>query len=333
MTGLAVPQAPIPVTLLTGFLGSGKTTVLRHLLDQPEMAGTAVIVNEFGDIGLDHLLLERGEEGTLLLDSGCLCCALKSDLVITLQSMLERAERGDVPAFGRVVIETTGLADPGALIRTFWSDPLRLSRYRFQRTVTCVDAVAGAGTLERHGEARRQAALADLLLITKTDIQPGAPATRAVRRHNPTTPIREARFGDVTAAVVFAAAAGADLFDRLGDRETEHGTDIAAVSATAAGKLSWNLVEAGLGALTERYGDRLLRLKGLLAIDGVEGAVRVDAVQGLFHRAQILSQNIHEKPGSRLVAIAQGVDTSVLRHELLALMDRSVVQEQVRRPA
>jgi G3E family GTPase len=333
VSGLAVPQAPIPVTLLTGYLGSGKTTVLRHLLDQPEMAGTAVIVNEFGDIGLDHLLLERGEEGTLLLDSGCLCCALKSDLVITLQSMLGRAERGDLPAFDRVVIETTGLADPGALIRAFWSDPLRLSRYRHERTVTCIDAVAGAATLERHGEARRQAALADLLLITKTDIQSAAPASRAVRRHNPTTTIREARFGDVTAAVVFAAAANADPVDGPGDCETEHGTDIAAVSATAAGELSWNLIEAGLGALNERYGERLLRLKGLLAIEGVEGAVRVDAVQGLYHRPQILSQNIHETPGSRLVAIAQGVDPSVLRRELTALLDRSAVQEQVRRPA
>ena len=124
MSGLAIPQPPVPVIVLTGFLGSGKTTVLKYLLDHPEADGTAVIVNEFGDVGLDHLLLERGDENTLLLDNGCLCCTVKSDLVTTLQSMLDRAERAELPAFDRVVIETTGLADPGSLIRAFWSDPL-----------------------------------------------------------------------------------------------------------------------------------------------------------------------------------------------------------------
>ena len=172
VTSHVIAETPIPVTLITGFLGSGKTTLLRHLLGQPELADAAVIVNEFGDIGLDHLLLERGDESTLLLDSGCLCCTLQGDLVTTLQDLLDRRVRGDVPAFSRVMIETTGLADPGALIRMFWSDPLRLSRYTFDRTVTCVDAVTAVESLAEHREARRQIAFADILVVTKTDLGP-----------------------------------------------------------------------------------------------------------------------------------------------------------------
>jgi len=333
MTGLAVPQEPIEVTLLTGFLGSGKTTVLRHLLDQPEMAATAVIVNEFGDVGLDHLLLERSEEDTLLLDSGCLCCTLKSDLVVTLQSLLERAERGDLPAFERVVIETTGLADPGALISAFWSDPLRLSRYRFARTVTCIDAIAGAATLARHGEARRQAALADLMLITKTDMRSGDAVIPAARTHNREAPVREVRFGDVPAAALFAASTSGEPAGGSDMEGPRHASDIAAVSVTVAGALSWNVVETELGALTQKFGDRLLRVKGLLVVEGIDGAVRVDAVQGLFHRPDVLSQNLHGDPVSRLVEIAQGIDESVLRCALAALLDRSAAHEVVSRPA
>ena len=333
MIGLAVPQAPIPVTVLTGFLGSGKTTVLRHLLDQPEMAGTAVIVNEFGDIGLDHLLLERSEEDTLLLDSGCLCCALKSDLVNTLQSMLERAERGELPAFDRVVIETTGLADPGSLIRAFWSDPLRLSRYHFERTVTCVDALAGEATLENHWEARRQVALADLLLINKTDLDPGDRATCALRVVNRLAPAIKLCLGHVAATVIFAVSARGDLVDELDNQAPGHAADIAAVSTSIVGVLSWDQVEVELTDLTNRYGERLLRLKGLLAIDEIDGAVRVDAVQGLFHRPIVLSHNIRQPDASCLVAIAHGVDTGVLRRDLAALLDRSVVHEAFRRLA
>jgi G3E family GTPase len=327
MTGLAVPQDPIPVTLLTGFLGSGKTTVLKNLLKQPEMAGSAVIVNELGEIGLDHALLERSEEDTLLLDGGCLCCALRGDLVATLQSLLERGERGELPAFDQVVIETTGLADPGALIRTFWNDPLRLSRYRFARTVTCIDAVAGARTLERHAEARRQAAFADLLLVTKTDVATNDDARLAATALNRTAPAIEVRNGDLPAGVLLRAAhqgGGADLAD--GDLAAHH-DDIATISVYRPGVLNWSRLERALASLTERYGERLLRLKGLVTIDEFEDLLRVDAVQGRFHRPQAVAPSNRDVDGTRLIAIVQDVEPEVIRSELLSLLDSSAANE------
>lgn len=323
MTGLAVPQPPIPVTLLTGFLGSGKTTVLRHLLNQPEMGETAVIVNEFGDVGLDHLLLERGDESTLLLDSGCLCCTLKSDLVITLQSMLERRERGDVPAFERVVIETTGLADPGALIRTFWSDPLRLSRYGFDRTVTCVDAVAGPRTLTQHREARRQVALADDLIVTKIDMELPDRSLAAISDINPNAQVVTVTNGELPASVITApgsTTSPAIADDMVYDIEG-HLLGVTSVSVQGRRAIPWTHVERVLAAMVERYGERLLRLKGLIAIEGVAGLVRVDAVQGVFHRPVEMAMSKTGNKESRVVAIAENVDATVLRQDLEALLD------------
>ncbi len=333
MSGLVIPQAPIPVIVLTGYLGSGKTTVLKHLLAHPQADGTAVIVNEFGDVGLDHLLLERGDENTLLLDSGCLCCTVKSDLVTTLQSMLDRAERGELPVFDRIVIETTGLADPGSLIRAFWSDPLRLSRYVFSHTVTCVEAVNGEATLERHSEARRQAALADMLLITKTDLEPGAGVCRALDRLNCFAPMLDVPFGVASPDALLHVSPVRSDNDELTCGDSGHLADIVAVSASVRGGLLWNDIEAGLRELTQCHGDRLLRLKGLLMVDGIDGAVRVDAVQGLFHRPAILSPNRHERASSKLVAIAQGIDRDQLLSELTTLLDKSVVHKSLFGPA
>lgn len=179
----------IPVTLLTGFLGSGKTTVLNHLLHRPELSDTAVIINEFGEIGIDHLLVEEVSENLRVLNSGCLCCTVRGDLVDTLQELDARRTRGEVPAFSRVVIETTGLADPAPVLHTLMVDPEVVCRYRLDGVVTTVDAVNGEVTLDRHFEAVKQAAVADCLLLTKTDLVAtgaiGALTTR-LRALNPT---------------------------------------------------------------------------------------------------------------------------------------------------
>ena len=166
----AEPSPLIPVTLLTGFLGSGKTTVLNHVLQQPGMAGTAVIVNEFGEIGLDHLLVEKSTDDVVLLNSGCLCCTVRSDIVDTLLNLFTSRAAGRIPDFSRVVIETTGLADPAPILHTLISDPLVAARYTLDGVVTTVDAVNGGGTLDRQPEAVKQAAVADRLLVTKTDL-------------------------------------------------------------------------------------------------------------------------------------------------------------------
>src|SRR5207248_8013663 len=147
------PSALIPVTLLTGFLGSGKTTVLNHVLKQPEMAATAVIVNEFGEIGLDHLLVERSSEDVVLLNSGCLCCTVRGDIVDTLTNLFVDRVKGKVPFFTRVAIETTGLADPGPILHTLMTDPIVAARFMLDGVVTTVDAVNGAATLDTQSEA------------------------------------------------------------------------------------------------------------------------------------------------------------------------------------
>jgi len=156
-TQLAIPQEPLAVSVLTGFLGSGKTTLLRHLLAHPAMEETAVIVNEFGEIGLDHLLVEQVSEDTVLLNSGCLCCTVRGDLIASMRDLFRRRVKREVPPFQRLVIETTGLADPAPILQTIMSDPLLSERFRLDGVITTVDAASGAATLDRHIESVKQA--------------------------------------------------------------------------------------------------------------------------------------------------------------------------------
>ncbi|MTI44017.1 G3E family GTPase [Roseibium hamelinense] len=164
------PKPPIPLSIITGFLGSGKTTLLNRILKDPDMADTAVIINEFGEIGLDHLLVDQSNDGVLELSSGCLCCTIRGDLVTTLEDLLRRLDNGRLDRLSRVVIETTGLADPSPILHTIMLHPYIMMRYRLESVVTLVDAVNGLETLDNHEEARRQAAVADRLVITKTDL-------------------------------------------------------------------------------------------------------------------------------------------------------------------
>jgi G3E family GTPase len=200
------PLSLIPVTLLTGFLGSGKTTVLNHILKQPEMAATAVIINEFGEIGLDHLLVERSSEDVVLLNSGCLCCTVRGDIVETLTNLFVDRVKGKVPFFTRVAIETTGLADPAPILHTLMTDPIVAARYMLDGVVTTIDAVNGTGTLDRQPEAVKQAAVADRLLLTKTDLADGeARQTLEARLKslNPSAAVVPVAQGAVDPAVLF----------------------------------------------------------------------------------------------------------------------------------
>src|SRR5437879_5275907 len=200
------PSSLIPVTLLTGFLGSGKTTVLNHVLKQPGMAATAVIVNEFGEIGLDHLLVERSSEDVVLLNSGCLCCTVRSDIVDTLTNLFVDRVKGKIPFFARVAIETTGLADPAPILHTLMTEPIVSARYMLDGVVTTVDVVNGAATLDRQPEAVKQVAVADRLLVTKTDLS-GPPGRRELEARlnalNPTAPVIAVAQGAVDPARLF----------------------------------------------------------------------------------------------------------------------------------
>lgn len=361
----------IPVSLLTGFLGSGKTTLLNRLLKRPDMGETAVIVNEFGEVGLDHLLMESGSEDMTVLNSGCLCCTVRGDLIETMGRLFIRRAKGEVPAFKRLLIETTGLADPAPVLHTLMTDPLLAARYRLDSVIATVDAVNGQSTLDNHEEAVKQAAVADRLLLTKTDLatpEQVATLTARLKALNPGAPLLEVRNGDIAPAELFnaglynpetktadvrgwlreeafAAAHGGhdhhhdhDHGDEHHHHGAGHGQDphdvnrhdeqIRAFCLVLEQPLPWQAVTSALDALVSYRGPDMLRLKGILNVEGSDKPVVVHGVQHVFHPPAMLDEWPDEDRRSKLVFITRNIERGTIERLFAAFTDQAREAEQ-----
>ena len=330
--------ARTPVSIITGFLGSGKTTLLNHVLADPGMAGAAVIVNEFGEIALDHLLIATPNENTVLLSSGCICCTVRGDLVDTLRDLNAKRAAGKLPPFDRVLIETTGLADPVPIIQTVITDEKIAPQFELDGVITLVDAVNGMAQLDNQREAVKQAAVADRLLITKTDLADAASVEalqQRLTRMNPGVPMQHVSQGRVTPSDLFGTslkpqARGADIERWLPVaavnsvvHKNGHDDHIRAFCIYYDEPISNMGMTAWLMALASLRGANLLRVKGLLNVEGKP--VAVHAVQTLIHEPVSLAQWPDADRRSRLVFITRDMD----RAELEATLDMLRLQPSV----
>lgn len=330
----------IPVSILTGFLGSGKTTVLNRLLRSPELANTVVIINEFGDVGLDHELVESTSEDLVLLQSGCLCCTIRGDLTETLRSLALR-RRSDMLSFDRVVIETTGLADPIPILQTLIADALVAMDYRIDGVITTVDAATGSATLDRQEESLRQAAVADRIVLTKLDLVDSAQVEMLKQRLsgiNPGAPVIPALHGAVKADQLFDAGLynpatktldvqrwlNAAAFDETahghhGDEHHHHHHDrnrhdahIKAVCFTLEKPISQEVLGLWLDTIMLFKGADVLRIKGMVNVENYPGPMVLHAAQHIFHTPLMLNAWPSADRRTRIVFIGRDLDERAL---------------------
>ena len=342
----------VPVTLLTGFLGSGKTTLLRAILSEPGMEGTAVLINEFGEIGLDHLLVRSVHGDAIVLQNGCICCSLQADLQQGLRDVIDGRADGSFPPFERIVIETTGLADPAPIIQTLILDQMLKHQVRLANTIATVDAVNGAAQLHTHIESVRQVAVSDRLVITKSDIAPPA-SLQALRREiirlNPTAEVYDNQTKGFTArSLVIEGLADPDtklaevrrwlrFADGHGEDKDAHGhhhgedehdhdahgphnSSIRSFSLRVTEPLDWTAFGVWLTALLHRYGTQVLRVKGLLNVSDALGPVVLHGVQHIIHTPMHLDAWPDEDKSSRIVFIVQDLDPNLVRESLFTYL-------------
>ena len=323
---MAQRASPIVANILTGFLGAGKTTLLNALLSSPDLSDTAVIINEFGSIGIDHLLVESVGEDTVVLQSGCICCTIRGDLRQAILSLFDKRKAGLVPAFRRLVIETTGLADPAPIIATMTADLMLKYHFTMGNIIAVVDAPNGRHTLENHPESARQVAVADRIVVTKTDLA-GDETVRDLMHllssMNPAAtleaidPRRNAASLLLTEDIHDLDARGREVrrwisAERFHDHAhapagdvNRHGT-ITATAITASHALSWPRFASWLSMLVNRHGERILRLKGIVEIEGQDAPVVVHGVQHLIHKPTHFNHWPQGRRQTVLVFITEG---------------------------
>ena len=365
MSDTDMASTSIPVALLTGFLGSGKTTLLNRLINDPALKDTLVLINEFGEIGIDHHLIQAVDAEMVVMASGCLCCTIQSDLAKTLRQMALKRVRGEVPAFKRVVLETTGLADPAPIIHTLMEDPLIGSHYRLDGVITTVDAVTGSQTLDRQIEAVKQAAVADRIVLTKTDLaegDAGAKLIERLRRLNPGAPILAAATGEATAARLFDAGLydpatksldaqrwlNAEAYE-VHEHDQGHGHDhahghdhdhdsaqdphdvnrhdkrIHAVCLTLDEPIDWDGFALWAQSLAAYRGEDLLRLKALINVKGNDKPIAVHGVQHLFHPPAELPAWPSDDRRSRIVLITRDMSRDMLEDSLKKCLSSTIL--------
>ncbi|MBC26951.1 MAG: GTP-binding protein [Rhodospirillaceae bacterium] len=336
-----------PITIITGFLGSGKTSVLNHLLSDENFADTAVIINEFGEVGIDHLLVDTSfeEDEIVVMQSGCICCTIRGDLVDTLADLEARNKNGDLPPFKRVLVETTGLADPAPILQTVMSDPLLVDKYCLGGVVATVDAVNGRGTFETYPEAIKQAAVSDRLLLTKTDITDNKTVAN-MEKHlvllNPNAPVEHVVNGSVSPERIF----GLGLYDVGGKTESvtewlseaneiihehehhnhsqsnedqklnRHTSDIITFCLTRSEPLPWEGVKAWLESIVSLCGENLLRVKGVINIAEYDAPVVIHGVQHVFHPPIRLNAWPDKDHSTRIVFITRNISEKGLEKSL-----------------
>jgi G3E family GTPase len=316
--------AKIPVTVVTGFLGAGKTTLVRRFLATPEGNGTAVVINEFGSVGIDDALVRGSTDQVTLLGNGCLCCNTRSDLQIALRNLVAEREQRTVPHFKRILIETSGLADPGPILQTFATDRALGAEFHVEVVVAMVDAVAGLDTLEWSAEARKQVILADRLVISKTDLAKPSAVKRLTARLtalNPRAGIDTAVDGDLDPRWLIESDNGRELRSSSAGfvAEAEHSDGIASFVLTEDTPLAWEAFARAMETLIALRGPDLLRVKGLLNVAGCRGPVVVQVVQHLAHPPVELATWPDEERKSRLVFITRNIAEREVRNLLAAV--------------
>ena len=328
----------IPVTLLTGFLGAGKTTLLNRLLTHAGMKNTAVIINELGETGLDHILAQNVEssyvaDNAVLLQNGCLCCTLSNELADTMRDLFFKRAMEAIPQFSRLVIETTGMADPGPIMANLMNEAVIESVYRLDAVVVTIDAVYGLQQIEQHLEARKQAAVADVLLITKTDLAT-AEQTAALKEKliviNSGATHHKVLNGEIEPDFIIDVG----LFDPTGKRaeperwlrapvkprgmlpQKTHNDEISSFTVTMPKPLNWKDLKPVILKLCQTYGENLLRLKGILHAEDQPAPLAIHAVHFTPYPPTLLSGWDEEEPISRIVLIGKGLDEAAIRKML-----------------